>query len=402
MALVTPLDNRGDLSPPDRIPAPTLDDRSPDTGDGVFVDFVYSTASDIGEYWIYAVAGNPFDSADNLVPALVVDRSVRTPVLIESLSGGGSISPDIPMWVAVVAVDSSGNAWYDKLATTMISTVDEIALDPGIHLPEISEIMVYWDPSGSHVEILWGASNDPQVISYTVYASTTEFSDTREAMLVASGITASNATFDALGPTPINPSSTYWIAVVASDGEVHRLGVQPIQIKPLIEYSLEVGGSDRDSVGVSWFDQLMEGDLNMFIALISALMILLGAVLIIKPKGRSAPEPWELGTLEVEMEEELEREAAGLDEEEEYISPISMLDISESGSLGASESPTSEKPGLPEDQSSQVPDAVVGELMDSEQEVELDDLNEMADELDMDDSEEEELDTSFIDDAIDD
>jgi hypothetical protein len=41
--------------------------------------------------------------------------------------------------------------------------------------------------------------------------------------------------------------------------------------------------------------------------------------------------------------------------------------------------------------------------MDSEQEeVELDDLNEMADELDTDDPEEEELDTSFIDDAIDD
>jgi hypothetical protein len=46
---------------------------------------------------------------------------------------------------------------------------------------------------------------------------------------------------------------------------------------------------------------------------------------------------------------------------------------------------------------------VVGELMDSEpEEVELDDLNEMADELDTDDFEEEELDTSFIDDSIDD
>ena len=403
MVLVTPFDNRGDLSPPDRIPAPTLEDRSPDSGDGVFVDFAYSTASDIGEYWIYAVAGNPFDSVDNLEPTLVADRSVRTPVLIESLSGGGSIAPDIPMWVAVVAVDSSGNAWYDKLATTMISPVDEIALDPGIHLPEVSEVMVYWDPSGSHIEILWGASDDPQVISYTVYASTTEFSDTREAMLVSSGITASNATFDALGPTPISPSSTYWIAVVASDGEVHRLGVEPIQIKPLIEYSLEGGGSDRVPVGESWFDQLMEGDLNMFIAFISALMIILGAMLIIKPKARSAPEPWELGTLEVEMEEEMEREAAGLGEEEEYTSPISMLDVPEPGPSGAPESPISEEPELPEDQSSQVPDAVAGELMDSEpEEVELDDLNEMADELDTDDSEEEELDTSFIDDAIDD
>ena len=158
-------------------------------------------------------------------------------------------------------------------------------------------------------------------------------------------------------------------------------------------------GPDRDSVGVSWFDQLVGGDLNMFIALISALMIILGAVLIIRPKERSAPEPWELGTLEVEMEEEMEREAAGLDEDEEYTSPISMLDVPEPG---APESPVSEESELPEDRSSQVPDAVAGELMDSDpEEVELDDLNEMADELDADDSEDEELDTSFIDDAID-
>jgi hypothetical protein len=222
-------------------------------------------------------------------------------------------------------------------------------------------------------------------------------------MLVSSGITASNATFDALGPTPISPSSTYWIAVVASDGEVHRLGVEPIQIKPLIEYSPEGGGPDRVSVGESWFDQLMGGDLNMFIAIISALMIILGAVLIIKPKARSAPELWELGTLEVEMEEEMEREAAGLGEEEEYTPPISMLDVPEQGPSGTPESPISEEPELPEGQSSQVLDAVAGELMDSgPEEVELDDLNEMADELDTDDSEEEELDTSFIDDAIDD
>jgi hypothetical protein len=315
--------------------------------------------------------------------------------LLEELSGGKSIAPDIPTWVAVVAVDSSGNAWFDKLATTMISPVDEAALDPGIHLPEIYEVMVYWDPSGSHIEILWDASDDPQVISYSVYASTTEFADIREAMLVTSGVTASNATFDALGPTPISPSSTYWIAVVASDGEVHRLGVEPIQIKPLVEYSLEGGGLNRDTVGGSWFDQLMGGDLNMFIAIISALMILLGAVLIIKPKERSAPEPWELGTLEVEMEEEMEREASGFDDDEDYASPISMLDIPD---------PTSEEAEFPEDQSSQVPDAVLGDLMGSEsEEVGLDDLNEMADELDTDDYEEEDdIDTSFIEDAIDD
>ena len=179
--------------------------------------------------------------------------------------------------------------------------------------------------------------------------------------------------------------------------------MEPIQIKPLAEYSLEGDGLNPDSVGVSWFDQLMEGDLNIFIAFISALMILLGAVLIIKPKERSAPEPWELGTLEVEMEEELEREASGFDEDEDYVSPISMLDITETSPSESPLPPISEESEFPDDQSLQVPDVVIGDLMESEsEEVDLDDLNEMADELEADDSEEEVIDTSFIDDAIDD
>jgi hypothetical protein len=50
MALVTPIDNRGDLFPPDRVPSPSLVDRSPDSGDGIFVSFSPSSEPDIAEY----------------------------------------------------------------------------------------------------------------------------------------------------------------------------------------------------------------------------------------------------------------------------------------------------------------------------------------------------------------
>ena len=46
-------------------------------------------------------------------------------------------------------------------------------------------------------------------------------------------------------------------------------------------------------------------------------------ILILKPKGRSAPAPWEMGTLEVELEEQMYDEDFGMDEEisdEEFIS----------------------------------------------------------------------------------
>ena len=400
LALVTPIDNRGDLFPPERVPPPTLEDRSPDSGDGIYVSFSASTAPDIGEYWIYAVAGVPFDSADGLEPALVLDRTEwGGQTLLETVSGGEAIQPDVPMWVAVVSVDSSGNSWMDNLKTSMISPVDEKSQDPGIHLPIVTEVMVYWDETESSIEVLWKSSDDPQVISYSIYASNMEFSDTRDAILVASSITSPNASFDSIGPTPVSPSSPYWLAVVAFDGVVHRLAVDPIRVYPLTEFSPGGMVTDRSPGDSSWFDQLVDGDLNMFIALISAMMVLLGAVLIIRPKDRAAPQPWEMGTLEVEMEEELAREARGISEEEEMDSTLRPQKEDEDQiSQESTETPDA---GLDEDWWD--PDASVGDLLESDtEEIGLQDLNVLADDLDDEEDDSDNIDTSFIDEALED
>ena len=402
IVLVTPLDNTGDLFPPDRIPAPTLEDRSPDSGDGVLVGFSPSNAPDIGEYWIYAVQGSPFDNARDLEPALVLDRSTQTPVLLETVSGGEAIVADIPMWIAIVSVDTSGNAWLDDLSTSMISTVDEDGQDPGLHLPEVSDVIAYWDPSGSHVQIMWDALEDPQVSSYSVFASNTEFTDVRDAMLVASGVTTTNATFDSLGPTPISSSNPYWIVVVASDGDVTRLSVNPAQVRPLTEFSLEDGSPGKGASGASWYDQLVGGDLNMLIALVSALMILMGAVLIIKPRDRTAPEPWEMGTREVEMEEELAREATGISEDEEIASASGVSQEPADSETLDDPTTTSFSQGQEDLQPQSAPEVSLGDLTETEpQEVELDDLNEMADELGSS-NKDEDIDASFIDEALED
>jgi len=67
VVVVTPIDNRGDIYPPDRMNSPILTDRSPDSGDGMFVEFAQSEFSDVTEYWIYAVAGNPFTQVTNFI-----------------------------------------------------------------------------------------------------------------------------------------------------------------------------------------------------------------------------------------------------------------------------------------------------------------------------------------------
>ena len=397
MALVTPIDNRGDLFPPERVPPPTLVDRAPDSGDGVFASFPPSSEPDIAEYRVFAVAGAPFDSAEGLEPVLVLDRSEDGQILIESLSSGERIQPDVPMWVAVVSVDSSGNAWLDELETSMISPVDENSLDPGIHLPEISEIMAYWDATGSRIEVLWAESEDPQVESYTVFASTMQFSDTRDAITVTSSVT-SNASFDSIGPTPVISSTPYWLTVVAFDGEVHRLSVDSIRVYPLTDLTPggSSGGSGAD--GESWFDQLVDGDLNTVIMMISAILVILGAALIIRPREKTAPQPWEMGTQEVELEEEMTREAMGISEEEE-IASSSLLRPQEEDEYSEEEMSENLIEDAPEEW--QVPDVSVEDLLDSEtEEISLEGLNDLADGLVEEESED--IDVSFLDDVLDD
>ena len=60
--------------------------------------------------------------------------------------------PDIPIWVAVVSVDSSRR--LDKrLGDIHDYPVDENSLDPGAHLPEVGEIMAYWDSSVQELKL---------------------------------------------------------------------------------------------------------------------------------------------------------------------------------------------------------------------------------------------------------
>ena len=285
----------------------------------------------------------------------------------------------------------------------MISPVDENSQDPGMHLPEVSEIMAYWDPTGSRIEVLWADSEDPLVESYTIFASTMQFSDTRDAISVSSTVT-SNASFDFIGPTPVSSSTPYWLSVVAFDGEVHRLSVDPIRVYPLSE--LTPGGNQNGpgGDGESWFDQLVDGDLNTAILMISAIMIILGAALIIRPREKTAPQPWEMGTQEVEMEEELTREAMGISEEEE-IASSSTLGASMDDSMDKEEemdASTPENPivdTLPEEWWD--PDVTVADLLDSEtDDISLEGLNDLAD--DLDEGESEDIDVSFLDDVLDD
>jgi hypothetical protein len=405
MVLVIPSDNSGDVFPPSRLNPPQLTDRPSDDGDGVFVTFKESDASDISEYWIFAET-IPFSSLANRQPAMILDRDVEMPVLLQQFSDGSPLAPNIMFWVSVIPVDSSGNYWDEGIKTSSIALINENILDPGLHIPEIGGIIAYWDSTGTKIQIEWDDKNDPSIESYYIFLSSTPFEDTRDAdtsQNVAKPYSSYTwqATPSEMGNQyPVNNEKSYWIAIVGFDGEVHRLAVDPLEIQPWSESAF---GSDSDGLGnsgVSWINQLIDGDMNMIIALISAIMILFGGVLILKPKGRSAPQPWEMGTLEVELEEQMYDEDFAIDDdfsEDDFISE------------NVENVPFEEPVNIDSSTTTQLDNEVMDELLVDEEEIDLDDLSDLADDFDLDDlddmaeelaSIEDDIDTSFIDDIL--
>ena len=418
MVLVSPVDNRGDITPPERLAAPILEDRAPDDGDGIIVTFPESTASDTTEYWIFSDVV-PFSDSTSMAPVMVVDRNDPMPVTIETLSDGRPIAPSIMTWVAVAPVDSAGNAWLTNLKPSSIALVDENSLDPGLHLDEITGVRGYWDSAGTKVDVTWDLSTDPQITSYRVFVSIDPFEDTRNATQISGEIAGTLLIMNDFNGEPLDNKQSYWVVVVGFDGEVHRLAVDPLEILPWSESSFGSVGGDESESGASWVDQLLSGDMNQLIAVASALMILAGALLFIRPRRDAAPQPWEMGALEVELEEQMMREASGLTGDEEFgvddeeLSSDSfgtMADVPASSYDGMSEGPNAQPIGGEIDESAPEADAeAVDELLGGgePEDIDLDDLDDLADDLDIDDLDDladdmgdEDVDASFLDDML--
>jgi hypothetical protein len=143
----------------------------------------------------------------------------------------------------------------------------------------------------------------------------------------------------------------------------------------------------------------MNGDLNTIIAIFSALMILLGGILILRPKESIVPEPWEMGTQEIEeLEEEFETENSEFE---------AIEAIENSQTISSSESLSEDLISMFDDELSvpkipSIQEDTMSELMTEEsEEIDLEDLNELADDLEEKVSNSDDIDTSFIDDALD-
>ena len=329
MTLVTPIDNSGDVIAPDRLSEPDVMDRPDDNGDGLLVGFSISDASDLDYYEVYADT-IPFTDVASREPALIVNRdggidgfgqdgfgpggpggggrqaTEMISIELTSLSNGRNVEPGVMIWVAVVPVDSSGNAWLTDLNVGKASAVDDSLIDPGLHLPEITGIIATWNEDRNEITVTWDESRDAQVVGYILHLSSEVYEDVRYAeyefdMVQGTRSTIGSDIFDAgVDAEQVDANGTWYISVVAFDGEVTRFGVIPVTVEDWTSGS-QNSNVDIDEEGSSeWWDEL--SPMEMALMAVLTLMIILLSMIIVGRLRNSNHNPLDHATPNWELQ----------------------------------------------------------------------------------------------------
>jgi len=190
---VTPIDNQNDITAPDRITDLDLRDRPHDDGTALLLDFEPSTSSDVAFYEVHAATYDFGGAVNAQLPSVAtLGRNPAFPVVIDLVAGDAPVVPGQKIWVAVVAVDTSGNAHTTQLTVVSAESTDEGITDAGIYLPDIESVQAEWFDNTS-ILVEWRHSIDANVRGYHVYISDERFGSTEDATMV--GQTVSDNTF---------------------------------------------------------------------------------------------------------------------------------------------------------------------------------------------------------------
>ena len=279
---VIPIDNLADQDAPDKLTDINLIDRPLDDGTAVILDFGLSDASDIDHYEIYAAAYS-FDSVGQggngpVTPIETLGRSPSLPISIELLAHDTPVVPNMQVTVAVVAVDSSGNAHMSNLATVSAISIDDGFQDAGAHLPDINGVLLSW--VGNSILVEWDHSNNAAVRSYVVFISDEEFIETDDATMVGKVSAINSLLITSNSYADLDNTSEWWVGVAAQDEIVHREMIDSIKVMP----PDSVKGSDETvDETPSDFGQLFGSDKMMLVGLVIVAILLL--LLVIRSRG---------------------------------------------------------------------------------------------------------------------
>ncbi len=233
-ASVTPINNLVDTEPPERITTLELTDRPSDDGTGLLLNFELSGASDIDRYEVYA-ATNQFDSVVSggggpVNPIVTLDRNPEFPILIEEVAGNMLVIPELEIWVAVVARDSSGNAYLDNLVTVSGKAVNDGFDNSGNYMAPVENLDANWDDGG--ILVTWSGINNGDVRGYKIYISDTALTKIDTYIEVGEVIASTNFRINNDNFEDLNNQSNWYIAVSPFDDFRTRIDVEPVQVLP--------------------------------------------------------------------------------------------------------------------------------------------------------------------------
>jgi hypothetical protein len=247
-ATVTPIDNVNDNTAPDRLTELTLVDRPNDDGKALLLSFELSEADDAWEYMVYAETYNFEGKVGRegtqlaLNPITTLDRSPTLPLVIDLVAGDVPVIPGQEIWVAVVVMDSSGNAHVDTLTMVSAAATDEGITDPGVYLPDIEKVEAEWFEETS-VFVEWQHSVDANVRGYHIYIGEDMFTSTEDATMVGQTVSANSFLITSELFDDLDNSTAYYVAVVPYDDTVAKSTVEAVKVNALGDE----GGSEGES-----------------------------------------------------------------------------------------------------------------------------------------------------------
>jgi len=291
-ATVTPIDNQNDITAPDRVTELDLRDRPNDDGTALLLDFEPSTSGDVAFYEVHAATYDFAGAVTAQLPSVAtLGRNPAFPVVIDLVAGDAPVVPGQEIWVAVVAVDTSGNAHTTQLTMVSAASTDEGVTDAGIYLPDIENVKAAWFED-TNILVEWQHSIDANVRGYHVYISDEMFVSTEDATMV--GQTVSDNTFLITAEIfdELDTASTWFVGVVPYDDTVAKSTVESVKVDPL--QTDEQVGETSDETGQLSLDSLLTGP--NIIAAGMVIIILLLLVLVVRSRGATSRKAkgWEL------------------------------------------------------------------------------------------------------------
>ncbi|MGA0352162.1 MAG: hypothetical protein ACO3NY_00760 [Poseidonia sp.] len=294
---VTPVDNVNDNTAPDRLSDLTLTDRPNDDGSALLLSFDLSEADDVREYLVYAETYNFEGSVGQqgtqmaLNPIATLDRTPSLPLVIDIIAGDLPVITGQNVWVAVVVVDSAGNAHTDMLTMVSASATDEGITDPGVYLPDIAKVSAEWFEQTS-IFVEWEHSVDANVRGYHIYISEEMFTSTDEATMVGQTVSANSFQITTDEYEGLNNATAYYLGVVPYDETVAKSTVESVKLSAL-------DGTGATTDGVKDDGQLTLESLLTTPNLIAAgmfIIVVMLLVLVVRARGNSTrrSKNWEL------------------------------------------------------------------------------------------------------------